>query len=580
MMQTCALTGKPFEITPEDLAFYEKMGVPPPTLCPEERQRRRLAFRNERKLHHRECSATGKKIISIYSADQPFPVYENSAWWADNWDARDYGRDFDFGKRFFVQFQELLSVVPKMARIQQGENENSTYCNTASWNKNSYLLSTANGNEDCCYGADVNQCKSSVDNFMLVGSELCYEVVNGAKLYNCYFCEDCENSSDLWFCKNCIGCHNCFGCVNLRNKKYHFFNTPCTKEEYIQKIKNLGISDCQKLEHIRKNFFSEWLHKFPVKYAHTLQSENSTGDYLYFSKNAQECFDTNYCEDIKFCNSVTNIKTAYDVSYYGARETNELLYECEGVGHGVFDVKFSKLVWGGSAHIEYCYECFHCQHCFGCTGLKNSEYCILNKQYSKEEYFEMKGKIIEHMGRDAINRVSTKGAEWGEFFPIWLSPFGYNETVAQEYFPMTKEEIVERNAKFVEALHATPLQKWKWKDEILSATYDGPQIKIPSTISETPDSICDQILECEQCAKNYRIVKPELKFYRSMNLPIPHKCPNCRHLNRMRLRNPRKLWTRKCDNPNCKNALQCASPYAPDRPEKVLCEECYLDMVE
>ena len=32
--------------------------------------------------------------------------------------------------------------------------------------------------------------------------------------------------------------------------------------------------------------------------------------------------------------------------------------------------------------------------------------------------------------------------EWGEFFPSSLSPFGYNETVAQEYFPMSREDIL------------------------------------------------------------------------------------------------------------------------------------------
>ena len=31
--------------------------------------------------------------------------------------------------------------------------------------------------------------------------------------------------------------------------------------------------------------------------------------------------------------------------------------------------------------------------------------------------------------------------EWGEFFPHEMSPFGYNETVAQEYFPMTEDEV-------------------------------------------------------------------------------------------------------------------------------------------
>lgn len=31
--------------------------------------------------------------------------------------------------------------------------------------------------------------------------------------------------------------------------------------------------------------------------------------------------------------------------------------------------------------------------------------------------------------------------EWGEFFPSELSPFGYDETVALEYFLMTESEV-------------------------------------------------------------------------------------------------------------------------------------------
>jgi hypothetical protein len=50
--------------------------IPIPTLCPEERQRRRLIFRNERKLYKRKCDATGDTIVSIYSPDKPYKVYE------------------------------------------------------------------------------------------------------------------------------------------------------------------------------------------------------------------------------------------------------------------------------------------------------------------------------------------------------------------------------------------------------------------------------------------------------------------------------------------------------------------------
>ena len=34
--------------------------------------------------------------------------------------------------------------------------------------------------------------------------------------------------------------------------------------------------------------------------------------------------------------------------------------------------------------------------------------------------------------------------EWGEFFPTSISAFGYNETVAQEYFRLSESEVKEK----------------------------------------------------------------------------------------------------------------------------------------
>jgi hypothetical protein len=52
----------------------------------------------------------------------------------------------------------------------------------------------------------------------------------------------------------------------------------------------------------------------------------------------------------------------------------------------------------------------------------------LNKQYTKEEYEKLLPKIIAHM---------KKTGEWGEFFPISISPFNYEETPAMDYYPLT-----------------------------------------------------------------------------------------------------------------------------------------------
>jgi hypothetical protein len=200
----------------------------------------------------------------------------------------------------------------------------------------------------------------------------------------------------------------------------------------------------------------------------------------------------------------------------------------------------------------YCDHCFTCTNCFGCIGLRHKDYCILNRQYSKEEYEKLAPGIIENM---------KQGGEWGEFFPVELSPFAYNETVAHEYYPIEKDEVLKRG--------------WKWrdkKDEIPKVEKIISASQLPDTIEEIPDDVLNWAIKCEETDRPFKIVKQELEFYRKMKLPIPHLHPDERHKRRMALRNPRKLWARTCDK--CKKEIQ--TTYSPERPEKVFCEECYL----
>jgi len=78
-----------------------------------------------------------------------------------------------------------------------------------------------------------------------------------------------------------------------------------------------------------------------------------------------------------------------------------------------------------------------------------------------------------------------------------------------------------------------------------------PANKLPENIADIPDDILNWAIECEITKKPFRIIKEELEFYRKHNLPIPRRHPDQRHLDRMSLRNPRKLFERICDCPNC-----------------------------
>ena len=151
-----------------------------------------------------------------------------------------------------------------------------------------------------------------------------------------------------------------------------------------------------------------------------------------------------------------------------------------------------------------------------------------------------------------------------------MSPFGYNETLADEYYPVERPSIdpklsnsqKEKDNRFNWSYYEAPLPK---VDKIISAN------KLPEDITDIPDDILNWAIECEVTKKPFRVIATELAFYRKHNLPVPKRHPDRRHLDRMKVKNPIELFERPCDK--CEKQIQ--STYASERPEKVYCEECY-----
>ncbi len=548
-MKTCSQCHSSFEIFPEDRAFYEKMEVPEPTFCPLCRMQRRLSYRSERFLYHRKCDLTGKQIISTYPHDSKWPVYNIDDWWGDQWDPMDYGRDFDFTRPFFEQFFELRNQVPRLALIQQKPMENSDYCNAASLNKNCYLVFSTNRCEDCYYGSWVNQCRNVVDALNINTSELCYECVGCSDCYNVKYSIDSNNCKNSAFLRACSGCSDCFGCSNLINKQYYIFNKAHTKEQYEAFMKEVDLGSYEVVEKIKARLDDELLDLI-VKAFQGVNNENSVGNYLRQCKDCYSCFECDNSESLRYCYCLEGVNHCMDYSYWGVGAS--WVYETQASGYQVNNIRFCNLSWNNCSNLTYCDHCHHTQDSFGCVGLRNKQYCILNKQYSKEEYGVLVPKIIEHM-------KST--GEWGEFFPTKDSIYAYNETLAYEQIPLSKEEVLERG--------------WQWRDEQETMSYKGPKVVIPDHIKEVEDSIVSEILISEKSGKPYKIIPQELKFYRENNIPIPRLTPDERHWERLKKRNPRVLFDRNCEK--CDKAIQ--TTYAPDRPEKVYCESCYLKEV-
>ncbi len=558
----CQNCQKDFTIEPEDFSFYEKIKVPPPTWCPECRTIRRLLWRNERNWYHRKCDATGQSILSMYPADSPLKVYDNEYWKSDAWDPLEHGREYDFSKKFFVQFKKLFSDVPHPNLVQKN-NVNSKYSNYTVNLKNCYFCAGCVTGEDNAYiFGGLLRIKNCLDLHQSPECEFCYELVDSQKSNHFFFGQSCEACVDSMLMYDCRNCTNCFGCVGLRGKNNCIFNTQYSKEEYAEKIEEYRNGSYSKLLEAKEKFEKLKL-KTPRKYAIINKSVNVTGDDIMEAKNCKQCFNLRgNVEDCKYSFRVhDNSKDGQDA--FIAWDKAEVFYEAVSIsGQRIF---FSAFIWGGF-DVLYSYNCYDCNNIFGCIGLRNKSYCILNRQYTKEEYAKLTEKIIESM---------KKVGEYGEFFPTSDYPFCYNETLAQDYFPKSKEEILEKGYEWRES------EEKKYEISIRTE-------EIPDNISDVPDSFTEEVIECahrgkcnDQCATAFRLIDSEIKFYKKNKIPLPRLCPLCRHMERIKMKTPLRLWHRSCmcDKGNHGHEGKCSNEfetsYAPESPEIVYCESCY-----
>jgi len=235
MKKNCKIYQKEFEITKSDLEFYEKMWVPVPTLCPEERQRRRQAFINLNNLYSREDWTKTKKIISPFSADKDVNVVEFDFWFSDENDAKKYSRDFDFSRWTFEQFKDLQKVAPRWDRVTYN-SENSDWSLNVANSKDTYLSMWCSDTQNAYYCDNISNSTDICDSEHSSDITLGYELIETKKSNKVLWCYLCEDIFDSLFLFNCKWCRNCIACENLENQKYHIFNKEVSKEEF-EKVK-------------------------------------------------------------------------------------------------------------------------------------------------------------------------------------------------------------------------------------------------------------------------------------------------------------------------------------------------------
>lgn len=290
-------------------------------------------------------------------------------------------------------------------------------------------------------------------------------------------------------------------CDGLQNQKFYIENVSYNEEEYYARKKRIladkGVFDTRN-EQVRK------------QKGKNLASENVSGSYIV------------KCEDMESSWWTVGIRKARNTLIGIGEGDCENFLDCIDFGANAHDF-YGCIAAGNSSQYVYCstqidqssniyygYFLQNCSFCIGCIGLKNKSYCILNKQYTKEEWHALADKIFASMESDGT---------LGKFFPGSMNPFYFNDTLAAlVYDDFTKEEVAKDGylwrdeairadiPEWAEIIESSDLDRFQWYDAEGNWRID-PEIK-KKVIRDTQGNY-------------YRIVPMEYDFLMKHALPLP-----------------------------------------------------------
>ncbi len=277
-------------------------------------------------------------------------------------------------------------------------------------------------------------------------------------------------------------------CSNLRNKEYCLFNKQVTKEEYEQFISTVNWADYDTMLKFKKQFIEELIPAAPIPPAILENCEQVEGNYLKNTAHSEKAFES---FDLKDTYNVFQCAKGNDIAgAYMCNDRVEKCFQCVATGIAVYDVRNCAFVWH-SSYMEYCYLCLNCQNCFGCIGLRNKQYHIFNKPYSKEDYEDAVKVLRENM---------VKRGEYNQFFPLELSPFPYEDTIAFDLFDNRDSSVF------------------------------AAELALPNGSAQSKN-----VQTCPISGKQFRYINQELAIYEKRNIPLPRISPALRYRQRMQL---------------------------------------------
>ena len=474
-------------------------------------------------------------LISLYpDHERSCPVISHKEFEEEIPSLLEYGIEYDYGMSFFENFKNLFLQTPFSALYNYSWAENSDFAFSALNSKNCYLSFTVISDcENICYSFAIKEGCINVFYSAQVSnhSENIYMSTCIVKGFNIFFSKFIENSSNIRFCTNMIGCHDCLFCDGLENQSYCIDNEQLTKEEYEAKKQEL-LSDKAKFETWYVELNSQWKNhgSTDVKNGNFVLNshEVENGMYSFNLKDARNTLVVWSPNENRYIYDAFEAGSLGNTHFYGVMNTgvnSEHVYNSEWIVT-CFNIYYSRFLE-------------NCRYCLGCIGLRNQQYCILNKQYEKEEWFEKVNEIFDQMDKDGL---------LGQYFPWDINPFYFNDTIASLVGDFDKEEIMSKWYLRREEEIKVDIPEWM---EVVSiqdlSDYEGMQI-LPASghpplsggtkISEEREgyvetrhgvsdeerqidpAILKKVIRDEE-GNVYRVIKMEYDFLMKHGLPLP-----------------------------------------------------------
>lgn len=552
---------------------------------------------NDKYLYIRKDSYTWEDLVSIFSKDYDWNIMEASEYRnkLSNDMALDYSRDLE--EDIFWAFLKLYDDFPKPSRLIYPDLYNWEYASHSWWSKNVYLsYCVFLDNEDIYYSFRVlSSSKNVFLSYSVFQSSNIYQSSSVSDSNNIFFSSNILNSNNLYFCREMENSSDCIFCCNQINSKYKIFNKLYSKEEYISLKKNIfsKLKTISWYKQLKKDFIKFLDENLILKSTHTNKSEKVNWDMILYSNNSINNYFWNWTIDCVNSFSIWDDLNDKCENVHNSVEcwtfVSNCLWSCS-FWKNLNNIFFSFAVVENSKNLYYCVDIENCEECMFSVGLRNKRYYILNKSYSKEDYFKIKDLLIKKLQKDW---------KWWENLLHKIRFFPFNDTLWYDYFkvnkviyPDWKEKIIDENANWiVKVFEDKFISKWEldlgwWeKLQILWRTKDK-EINLPESakitsldeiedIDEVWDEIMDRIIICEQTKRPFKIIKQELDFLKKKWLPVRTYHHDYILDKLIHTRPIGKTYISSCDKCN----KETLSVFKQKPKYKVYCQSCYKESV-